>query len=104
MIQLLVKQVDDEIVQENFKRIQDFFNIQYLMDSFKFYEFSVPGARVHYKFKHNMTSIPKDVIILSVIGGDVTFNYSLFDRDYIDITTSAASTIRCFIGTYKGTV
>lgn len=103
MITLLIKEVADQFVQENFKRLRDFINRNNLIQSeLQIFEVSFTGAKTNFKFKHNLKYLPKDVIVLSVSkSATVTFNFDLFDDEYLDMTVSAACKVRFLAGTMK---
>lgn len=104
-LNLLLPQVQDSVVRENFQRIQDFTKQNNQLDNFKHLELVFNSAITNYRHKHGFTFIPKDVILTSSTGpGAATFNYTLFDKDFIDITTSGAVTIRFFLGTAGGII
>lgn len=98
----LSKDIEDESSRDNFKKLQDFLSsIPLLKGDFKFFEISVSSAVTNFKFKHNLSFIPMDVLQTYVSGGvSVTWNYDSFDRTNVDITTDGATTIRAFIGRY----
>jgi hypothetical protein len=102
-LKLLVKEVENEYSQENFKRLQDFINGQPLMKGiFKFFEITYPAAASFEGFTHGLGFQPKDVIMTSVTGGaTVTWHYENFDSEKVYITTSTGTTIRVFIGRYE---
>lgn len=100
---LILRDIEDPNARENFSRLKKFLEGKtFLKGTFKFFEIEVPAAVTNRRFKHNLGFLPKDVIVTSQIGaGAVTVNYSLFDMDFIDFTTTGAVTFRCFIGTYR---
>lgn len=103
MIRLLVKETQDPIVRENMKRLQkELTQTQVILNGeWKFVEISFDDAVANFKYPHKCNFIPKDVIQTSLIGsGDLIWNYDLFDRENLDITTSGACIVRAFIGNY----
>ena len=68
----------------------------------KFFTFSVAAASTNLKVPHNLGYIPVDIITTQQIG-NITFNYSLFDDKFLDITTTGAASFRGLIGRYKET-
>lgn len=102
---LLINEMKDQYIQENFIRIQDFIKTAELLSSnFFFFSITVPGALTNYRFAHNLGFRPLDIIQTSAIGGTVTWNYSLFDDEFLDLTTSAALTVRGFAGRFDSEV
>lgn len=100
---LFQKEIDDEHIQENFRRLQYGLNdLALLKGQFKFFKFSFDTAAASKRIPHNLGFAPKDVLQTSVTNGaSVTWEYDSFDRDYIYITTSAACDVRAFIGRYE---
>jgi hypothetical protein len=108
MIKFLLREISDTYIRKNFELLRDFFanEAALLRGQFKFIEITVPSAQANYKVAHSLGFQPKDVLVTSLTGaGAVTWNYSLFDRDNLDLTTTGACVIRAFIGAYEeGTV
>ena len=100
---LFRKEIEDTYSQENFKRLQGHINSSPLeKGNFKFFEIEFPSAVTNFKFKHNLDFVPKDILLLyNSQNTVVTFNYLLFDRIDLDITTAGATIIRCFVGRYE---
>lgn len=102
LVTLEQAKVKDIYSQDNFKTLEDFVNTQPLFKGFfSFYEIAIPmGA--NFKFRHRLAFQPKDVLFLSCTGGaTVTFNYDNFDREFIDVTASAITRARFFLGRYE---
>lgn len=72
-----------------------------LKAGFKFKEETIQGAQSNYKIRHNYGNVPKDIIVLNVTGGSVTFLYGNFDRDYLYVNTTASTTVRFLYGRYE---
>ena len=106
MIKLILKDIFDPYILENFVRLQSFiFGEVILMAGFKFFEVSFDTSVTNFKFKHNLGFLPKDIIVTSVTNGaTIVFNYELITKDFLDITTSGATTIRFLVGSMKNTV
>lgn len=103
MINLLVKETFDPIDRENMKRIQnEFTSVQVILKGqWKFFEITFTGAVTNFKQKHLLDFVPKDIIQTSKTGaGSLTWNYTLFDRTNLDITTTGACIVRAFVGSY----
>lgn len=95
-------QIKDPYTQDNFKTLEDYINQHPLFKGlFSFYEIAIPmGA--NFKFRHRLKFVPKDVIFLSCTNGaTVTFNYDSFDNEFIDVTASALTRARFFLGRYE---
>lgn len=103
MLDLLIREIPDLFMRKNLERIKAAVNKDpFLSSQWEHHEVIFPAAVTHFKFKHSLGFVPRDIILTSSIGaGTVTFNYTLFDVDNLDITTSAAVTIRFFAGAYN---
>lgn len=102
MIELGLDKISDIGVRDNFAAIQEEFKSPIYNFKFQFFELNFTAAVTNYRFKHNMPFLPKDVIVTSQKGAGVaTFNYSLFDKDYLDITTTDAVKIRFLVGNFN---
>ncbi len=103
-LEMIVKDIKDPWIRENFVRIAKFFNNQPLfVPEFEFFIIDILAASTNYRFKHNLGYPPLDMFITSKIGaGVVTLNYDLFDNEFLDITTTGPARIRAFVGAYRG--
>lgn len=103
-IGLNLKGVAEQASRENFELLENTFRgIRLLDGTFKFFEIAIPGAATHYRVRHNLGFTPKDIFQTSLVGsGTLTWNYELFDADYLDITTTAAMTVRAYVGKVQG--
>lgn len=104
MISLLIKDITDKILRENFKRIETEFRLNqpFLRGEWKFFELNFDRAVTNFKFAHNLKFSPLDIVQTSIRGvGAITFNFSKFDASFLDITTTNACTVRFFVGSYQ---
>ncbi len=103
MIKLLRKEIEDNYLQENFLRIETEINSQTILrGQWNFFEIEFTKAVTNFRFQHRLKYLPKDVLMSSIKGiGTVTFNYELFTKEFLDITTTGACTIRIFVGSYQ---
>lgn len=103
---LLMNEITDEYVKENFIRLQDFIRFYDMLNSrFQFFNIYVTAASTNFKFAHNLGFMPLDLIQTSVIGaGAITWNYDKFDSTFLDMTTTGAVAVRGFIGRFDGSV
>lgn len=101
-LDLILKDIKDLIVRENFFRIKRQLEDQTILAGFwKFYEIDLPNAGTLIPIKHNLNFIPKDIISLSVVGNyNYYFNYNEFDSQFIYVTTSGPCIIRFLAGAY----
>lgn len=100
MLELLVENTADEITRENMRRIMEYVRTQALANAnVVVREIVFPKALTNFRYPHGLPFTPKDVVLLSTLGaGVLTINYKLFDKDYLDFTTTDACTVRLLIG------
>lgn len=100
---LILKDIDDQYVQQNFFRLQKFFQaVPFFKGEFKHFELNFDRALTGQKVSHGLGFKPFDVIITYVTGpGTLTFDYANFDDKNIVVTTTGACKVRAFIGAYR---
>lgn len=103
MLELILKDITDSYVRENFKRIVEFIRGDSLRKSqFKFFEVTFAAGTSNYRYRHGLGYRPKDFLATGVTNGEtVIFNVDLCDKDYIDMTVSGSCTVRFFAGAYR---
>jgi hypothetical protein len=101
--EIILKDIDDPYVLENFKRLKFFLqDFPLFRGEWHFLQVTLTSAVTNKKIAHGLGFKPLDIIQTSKIGaGDITFNFSSFDAVNIDVTTTGACVVRCFIGAYK---
>ena len=99
----ILKDLKDPYVRENFNRLTQFLQeFPFFRGEWRFFTLTFTRAETNLKLPHGLDFKPLDIIQTSITGaGDITFNYSLFDAENIDITTTGACVVRCFIGAYR---
>jgi hypothetical protein len=107
---LLRQEIEDQYVQENFKRIMDYGNANPLdRANFQFFSIEIPeipvtippSTSVNIKYRHGLGFTPLDVIIMhNSNNAAITLNYSKFDSNELDINASGATLLRCLVGRY----
>lgn len=102
-LDLLLKEIKDDISRENFERIQELFDkLQILDGEWYFFDVDLPNAGTN-KIKHNQTFVPKDIILLNIQGDHgVYFKYQSFDGDFIHVVTRGPCRIRFLAGAFGG--
>jgi len=100
---LFLNDIGEEEIQENFVRINDYVRAEPILRSqFYHFELDIPGVVTAGKFKHNLGFPPKDLIQTSLIGsGSIAWDYSRFDKDFLEYTTTGPCKVRFFVGSYK---
>lgn len=93
----------NELIRQNFIKLQSLIaEDPFLSGSFKHTEIILTKAVTNYKFAHNLNFIPRDIIQTFLTEGvTLTWKYDHFDRTNILFTTSAACTVRFFVGRYE---
>lgn len=101
-ISFFLEEIDDEYIRENFKKLSDAILAEaVLKGEFKFFSIPVAAAGANLIFKHNLSFVPRDIIMTNVSNGAaVTWIYDSFTSTNLVFTVTAACTIRAFIGTY----
>lgn len=101
---LYLSEIKDQNTQQNFKAIAEIIgSTPFTKGEWTFREFTIPVTGSNLKIAHNLNYTPADVILTSQIGGTITFNYSLFDATFLDVTATVTSSpliIRAIIGKY----
>ncbi len=103
MIKLLVKEIKDPLIQENFKRLELELNLYQpmLRGEWQFFIITLTSAVTNFLYPHNLKFMPKDVLQTSITGtGALTWNYAKFDKTNLNITTTGPCVVRAFIGSY----
>ena len=102
-LEINVPEVQDPVAKENFNRVREYIQ-EDVFDRFegKHFEIDLGGAVTNWTYPHHLGFQPKDIIQTSLTGaGALTWNYDSFTREYLNITTTAACTVRAFIGRYE---
>lgn len=103
MIQLLIQEIEDPVIRENFRRIQrELTEIQVLLKGeWKFFEITFTGVVTDFDYPHKLGFVPKDIIQTYITPGEaILWNHESFDKTNINVTTTGACTVRAFIGSY----
>lgn len=100
---LQVKEISDIYLRRNFESLQDFFKTQNQLVDFKFLDVAFTGVESNRKIFHGLGRVPADLLRLSMTGsGVITFTRSLFDQNYLYLTSTGACRVRFFAGNYFG--
>lgn len=68
----------------------------------KFVEITLTDAVTDFTYSHKLNFIPRDVIQVSVKGsGVITWHYDDFDSTNIVLSSTAACTVRAYIGRHR---
>ncbi len=99
-MKLELQKLEDVYVQENMQKLQDEWNANLFTNNpWAMFDLEFSGAVANYKVKHPLGGTPLDIIETRKSGpGAVTYNYDLFDKDFLNITTTGACKIRFLAG------
>lgn len=100
-LELILKDIDDEYVRENFSRVAHFLQDEALGKvGWKFFSVSLPAGLT--RFKHSLGYVPKDIIVTAISkDAAVIFHYDDFDKTHLQLEASSACVVRFFAGTYE---
>lgn len=105
-LDLLNKEIEDAYIRENFVRIKRELEAQQILSGFwRFFEVDVTQTGVNIPLKHNLSFVPRDIILLSKEGDqNLYFNYENFDNTNIYVTTTGPCRVRFLAGRYEDKV
>jgi hypothetical protein len=99
-----ISQIKDSYLRQNFETLGAVFRTNpFLKGEWLFLSLSFKTAGTNVKVPHTLSFMPTDVLLLSAIGGTITFNYNLFDKTYLNVTTTVSTSplvVRIFVGRY----
>jgi hypothetical protein len=101
-IDLILKDIQDPQARENFDRLVKFVGKQQILDGdWKFFEIDIGTGNTNLSFKHNLSFVPIDVILLNSVGDqNFRFKYQQFDRDNIYVEANGPVVLRFLAGRY----
>lgn len=95
--------ISDPTLRQNFTNLLAYFKAQGQLDGFAFMEQIFTKAQSNFRVSHSLGAIPTDVLLTQLTGpGSVSFNFGLFDAQFLDITVSGACRVRFFYGVQGG--
>lgn len=101
---LYVSQFSDPFLQSNFKTLGEVLGFSpFLKGEWQFMTFSIKATASNIKLPHTLKFTPQDVILLSQVGGSITFNYNLFDAVNLNVdatVTASPLVVRLIVGRY----
>lgn len=100
---IILKDITDKYIRENFFRIKKFFlKFPLFRTELAFFEREFKAAVTSVTVAHGLGFKPTDVIQTSLIGpGALTWEYDKFDDTNLVVTTTGACKVRAFIGAYR---
>ncbi len=94
MLTLILKDIKDPIVRENFFRISNFISQNVLIGTdFKFYEVDIPQKNYAYPIPHGLKFTPTDIIPLAS-EGDFNYYFRTDESDSTNIYVAADGPVR----------
>ena len=104
-IDLILKELTDPHVKENFNRVRRFISGQVILDgNWQFFEVDIAAASPNFAIRHRLSFVPIDIIILGARGDQ---NYSLdpatFDATNIYVSADGPVVLRFLAGRYSST-
>ena len=102
-LELILKDIEDEYVRENFFRLSEYVKRDSIRKPlWKFFEITFEAGGTDIEYPHNLGYIPKDVLVTSCSNNEnVVFNYDEFTRTHLVMSPSGACTVRFFAGRYE---
>jgi hypothetical protein len=110
ILKLFTREVEDYFLRENFRKTQDYVGSQPVLNGdLRFFEIVITGNKALFKYAHNFTFTPKDIIQTSVIfsagAGALVWNYASFDATFLYLTTTGMGatdtcTVRALVGRF----
>lgn len=106
---MLVNEITDRYLRENFKRLNDFAQIPGMaLLNFTRLEITLTEEKTSFKVPHNLGYTPTDIWVTWVTGPAlVQFNYDQFDSTNVVLSTvigtptkQAPLVLRCFVGAW----
>ena len=97
---LLLSNIKDPESRQNFPKLNDFLIVEDILDGgFRSFEINFSGAVTNYRLPHRLGFQPKDIIQTSLTGtGSITYNEDKFTTEFLDLTTTAAASVRFLAG------
>jgi hypothetical protein len=96
-----LNKIKDEAARKAFESLnEDVIGNPLLKGAWKRFEITVNSAVTNYQYRHNLGFQPTEVMITFQSIPGVTFDHSKFTKEYIEITTTGAATIKGFLGRY----
>ena len=100
MISLLIKEISDSYLRENFQRIANYI-ARNPLDGFALVTGDFTGAETK-NLTHGLGFIPQDVLTLRAEGtGSVKLNYDKFTAQTISVSVTGPVSFRALVGTAK---
>ncbi len=101
-LRLSLGSIADRYVRDALSLIQTHLNTGSHPTGFKFFTQEFTSAVTEQKIPHGLNFVPLDVIQTSLTGmGELSWEYDLFDRENVYVTTTGPCVVRAYIGTHR---
>lgn len=102
-VELILKDITDPYVRENFARLSRFISKQTIFEGdFEFFEIEINQANTVVSIPHGLNFIPIDVVIMSIVGDyNFYFIHNLFTRSDLQIFVEGPVKLRFLAGLFK---
>lgn len=98
MISLLIKEIADTYIRENFQRIANYLKAENPLDGYRKITLSFTKQET-ISVPHQLGFVPQSVIPLRIEdGATVTFHYERFDSTNVYATASKATKVKALVG------
>ena len=102
MLEFDLSKIKDKDVREAIQRLRDQFReLPFLRGDWMFFEVSFDTVGYNIKYRHGLGFQPKDLIqTFASEDAPVIWNYSLFDKTFLDVDVLTPCTVRFFAGRF----
>jgi len=98
MISLLIKEIADAYIRENFQRIANYLRSENPLDGYRQITLTFAKAET-ISVAHQLSFVPQFVVPLRIEdGATVTFHYERFDSTNVYATASKATKVKALVG------
>lgn len=106
MFDLILKDIKDVYIRENFFRITRFFNsFLFSNQTFKVFNVDIKDVAPLFALKHGFSFIPEDIVVTNIEGDfNFYFRYQEFDRENIYITADGPVRIKFLAGKFDNQI
>ena len=106
-VRLNLKDVLDTYIRDNFKKLQEFFDLGTGLEAFQAIEFQVTQATGEFKIRTSLGAVPKDIILSQLIaasGTKLRFHTGLFTAQEIVVSSTGPLRARFLVGSFTNVV
>ncbi len=102
MLELILKDISDNYVRENFFRIAKYFKkLVFANETFRVFNVDIREASPKLSLKHGLSFIPEDVVVTRIEGDfNFYFRFQEFDRENLYITAAGPVKLKFLAGSF----